>query len=121
MKAEVTFLQGDFLQPLGINEIQADIIISNPPYIALQDEPTLSRTVKDFDPHLSLFAEENGLAAYKRILQQSPTIIKATGALLFEIGYEQGVAVQELVQSIYQESQVGIIRERIGHVRLDSG
>jgi len=120
MKAEVTFLQGDFLQPLGINEIQADIIISNPPYIALQDEPTLSRTVKDFDPHLSLFAEENGLAAYKRILQQSPTIIKATGALLFEIGYEQGVAVQELVQSIYPESKVDIIQDLNGLDRIVS-
>src|SRR5690625_5869708 len=108
MKAEVTFLQGDFLQPLGINEIQADIIISNPPYIALQDEPTLSRTVKDFDPHLYLFAKENGIAAYKKILQQSPHIIHPTGWMLVETGYEQGEAVRALMESTYPRRTVAL-------------
>ncbi|HLS60666.1 MAG TPA: peptide chain release factor N(5)-glutamine methyltransferase [Virgibacillus sp.] len=120
LEAEVTFLQGDFLQPLITNKIQADIIVSNPPYIALQDEPTLSRTVKDFDPHLSLFAKENGLAAYKKILQQSPHIIHPTGWMLVEIGYEQGEAVRALMKSTYPQSKVEIIQDINGLDRIVS-
>lgn len=118
--ANVTYFQGDFLQPLVTNEIQVDIIVSNPPYIALTDEQELSRTVKDFDPHLSLFAEENGLAAYKKILQQSLHVIRPTGCLLFEIGYDQGEAVHALIKSAYPQSTVEIIQDINGRDRIVS-
>src|SRR5690625_2331764 len=59
---DVTFLHGDFLQPLIKKEIKPNIIISNPPYIAENERYLLTDTVEKFDPHLALFAENDGLA-----------------------------------------------------------
>lgn len=117
LNASVTFLQGDFLQPIIDQDISPDIIVSNPPYIAKTDEPSLSDTVKYFDPHLALFAQDNGLAAYKKIIQSIPPSVKL---VFFEIGHEQGEAVQKLMKNIYPEADVAVIKDINGHDRIVS-
>src|SRR5699024_2830665 len=52
-EANVTFLQGNFLNPIIEQHTKADIIVSNPPYIAKEEASELSDTVKDFDPSLA--------------------------------------------------------------------
>ncbi|WP_404455882.1 peptide chain release factor N(5)-glutamine methyltransferase [Virgibacillus necropolis] len=117
LNANVTFLEGDFLQPIRLQGIEPDMIVSNPPYIALSDEPALSDTVKNYDPHLALFAEENGLAAYKEIIHSIPTGVKN---VVFEIGYEQGQAVQTLIKNKYPAADVTVIKDINGHDRIVS-
>ncbi|WP_430790173.1 peptide chain release factor N(5)-glutamine methyltransferase [Virgibacillus flavescens] len=117
LHADVTFLEGDFLQPVIEQSIDADILVSNPPYIAMSDTETLSDTVKNYDPHLALFAEENGLAAYKKIIKTIPRSVKR---VVFEIGYEQGSLVSDLITASYPEAAVKVIKDINGHDRIVS-
>lgn len=111
LQADVAFLQGDFLEPIINKHIEADIIVSNPPYIASSEKADMSDTVINFDPELALFAEEEGLAAYKKIITQSTQVIKPGSALAFEIGYQQGKSISELIKRAYPESAVQIIQD----------
>lgn len=110
-KADIVFHQSDFLQKwLGSGE-QFDLIVSNPPYIAWEEQSTLSDTVKNFDPELALFADDQGLAAYKTIIKQAKTVLKPSGALAFEIGHEQAEAVKSMIKSAFPLSQVDVIQD----------
>ncbi|MFD1036869.1 peptide chain release factor N(5)-glutamine methyltransferase [Virgibacillus byunsanensis] len=109
--ASVHFLQGDFLKPVIKHRITADWIVSNPPYIARADEPSLADTVKTFDPELALFAEENGLAAYQQIIADLPDVVKPYSHAAFEIGFEQGESVSTLLKKIYPNSRVTISQD----------
>ena len=118
LQAEVTFLQGDFLEPFIHHQIKPEMIVSNPPYISMSEKEKLSDTVQNFDPKLALFAEENGLAAYKRIIAQSKQIIKPESAFAFEIGYQQAEAVNELIKNVYPQSDVQVIKDINGKDRI---
>lgn len=118
--ASVQFLEGDFLQPFSDHQLQADIIVSNPPYIARIEEPFLSDTVKNFDPELALFADEEGLAAYKKIIKNAPKAIKSEAMLAFEIGHKQSEAVQALIHTTFPKSESKIIRDINGKERIVS-
>ncbi|MBP1948871.1 peptide chain release factor N(5)-glutamine methyltransferase [Virgibacillus litoralis] len=107
--ADVTFLQGDFLTPL-IGK-KTDIIVSNPPYIAHQDKAGLVDTVKKFDPELALFADENGLASYRQIIEDLPHVINDHAAIFFEIGDRQGEAIRALLSEQFPTSNVQIIKD----------
>ena len=120
LKADVTFVQGNFLKPIIEQNIQADIIVSNPPYIAKSDKGSMSRTVKDFDPELALFADENGLAAYQQILELSTKMAETPRIIAFEIGYQQGEAVCKLIKKNYPHSSVEIIQDINGKDRIVS-
>ena len=118
--ANISFFQGQFLQPIIEEEIKADIIVSNPPYIKESDKKGLSRTVKNFDPHLSLFAKEDGLAAYQRIIQEVPKVADPNSHVVFEIGYDQGNAVRQLFTDTFPLSDVRIIQDMNGKDRIVS-
>ncbi|MBN4083622.1 peptide chain release factor N(5)-glutamine methyltransferase [Mycoplasma sp. CSL10137] len=60
-----------------------DIIVSNPPYIG--NDEKLSKSVLDFEPHNALFADDNGLFFYKKIIELAPKYLNKNGILLFEI------------------------------------
>lgn len=111
LQANITFLEGDFLQPVIDADIHADVIVSNPPYIARSEEVLLSDTVKNFDPALALFADDNGLAAYRRIIEQSKQVIRTHAMFAFEIGYTQGEAVCSLIKHTYRASETKIIQD----------
>ncbi|WP_246187670.1 peptide chain release factor N(5)-glutamine methyltransferase [Ornithinibacillus caprae] len=119
LQANVTFLQGDFLQPVIVQNIKTDIVVSNPPYIPRSDEESLSDTVKHFDPELALFADENGLAAYKKIISQLPSVINAEGAAVaFEIGHDQGEIVTLLLNKQFPKSKVDVLQDINGKDRM---
>ena len=120
MVAFPSFLQGDFLQPLLDRDVQVDILVSNPPYISRSDETTLSRTVKDFDPELALFADDNGLAAYKQILASAPKVVRPNGRIAFEIGHTQGEDVCALIKQTFSKSEVNILHDINGKERIVS-
>ena len=67
-----------------------DIIVSNPPYIAFEDKDEVGLNVWHSEPHLALFADDNGLAIYRAILEQASHYLTEDGAIYFEIGYKQG-------------------------------
>ena len=75
-----------------------DLIISNPPYISLDDFSSLPTEVKS-DPYIALYGGKDGLDFYREITGGAPLFLKKRGILLMEIGYAQGRAVKEILKS----------------------
>ena len=92
-EAEVKFIQSDIFE--NINE-KFDIIVSNPPYIAYSDKITMEDNVLNYDPHLALFAEEDGMYFYREIVENSKEYLNHDGMIFFEIGYDQREKILKL-------------------------
>jgi release factor glutamine methyltransferase len=73
-----------------------DLIVSNPPYIAADEMPTLAPEVRDWEPHLALTPGGDGLTPYRIIAREAPRHLTGQGRLLVEIGPTQGQAVSAL-------------------------
>ena len=92
-EAEVKFIQSDIFE--NINE-KFDIIVSNPPYIAYSDKITMEDNVLNYDPHLALFAEEDGMYFYREIVENAKEYLEEDGLVFFEIGYDQREKILKL-------------------------
>ena len=84
-QVDFCFYEGDFLEPLTK---KYDVIISNPPYIDVEEE--IMEIVKMNEPHLALYADNHGLACYEQILKGCKNYLKEKSMIAFEIGYNQG-------------------------------
>ncbi len=82
---------------------QFDLILCNPPYIA-PDDPDLAADVRDHEPHSALFAGDDGLAAYRRIIPAIPRLLAAHGIAIFEIGHRQAQQVMALAEGCAMEA-----------------
>ncbi|SES28098.1 release factor glutamine methyltransferase [Gracilibacillus ureilyticus] len=118
LDAAVDFFQGNFLTPLIDQKVMIDILVSNPPYIDRNESEQMADTVKNFDPELALFAENNGLLAYETILEQAKSVLKEKAILAFEIGYQQGEAVSELIHSNFPKSDIHVLKDINGKDRI---
>lgn len=111
----VNFKQGDWCEALKAEQ-PFDVIVSNPPYIAKND-PHLCTESQQFEPSSALIAENDGLADLHTIIQQAPTYLTDTGWLFLEHGYNQKIAVQDLLAAQhYQHIQTYI--DFNGHNRI---
>jgi release factor glutamine methyltransferase len=102
----IRFLQSDLLQKLDHTRIDPmliprrrifDAIVSNPPYIPLGDAATMQIEVVRHEPHSALFAGNDGLSIYKRLIPQAHTVLRPRGLLAMEIGFGQRAALEELL------------------------
>lgn len=110
-QAEIEFLQGDALKPLIDNGIKVDILLSNPPYISCEEKVEMSETVLEYEPHLALFTQNNGLAIYERILNDLDKVMKREGLVIFEIGHLQGEILRSYIQEHYKVKNLAIIKD----------
>lgn len=117
---EIQFLQGDALKPLIDNDIKVDGLISNPPYIDEGEARDMDDTVLKYEPHHALFAENEGYAIYEGILKYLPQVMKEQGHVVFEIGYNQGNQLKALINSMYPDKLVKVIRDINGNERIVS-
>ena len=76
-----------------------DLIVSNPPYISEYEMTNLSKDVLNWEPRIALTPEGDGLEAYKYILNGAKKLLKPTGKLILEIGYNQRDDVSNLLKS----------------------
>jgi release factor glutamine methyltransferase len=76
-----------------------DAIVSNPPYVPEPDRTTLHPQVRDYEPATALFAGENGLDIYRRLIPQAHHALKLSGLLALEIGHDQQAAIALLLQT----------------------
>ena len=97
-----------------------DIIVSNPPYIASHVIPELMTEVRDFEPLMALDGKEDGLFFYREIIKQAISHLNGGGGLFFEIGYDQGEAVAELMKAA-EFIEVEIIKDFAGLDRVVCG
>lgn len=118
-KVPVTLLQGDFLAPIIERELNPQVIISNPPYIAYEERHVLTDTVKKYDPALALFATNDGLAAYETIVKQITTLPRLEERLvIFEIGYNQKAAVTNIIKMQFPDSKINVYKDINGNDRI---
>ena len=93
-----------------------DLIVSNPPYIALYD-PSVESSVLNHEPHLALFAGSDGLDAYREIISHADEWLATNGWIVLEIGHQQGDAVRELLaQNSFK--QIEIRKDLAGRDRI---
>ena len=76
-----------------------DMIVSNPPYIPTGELVKLMPEVHLFEPEEALDGKEDGLYFYRRIIAECGDYLKPGGMIFFEIGYDQGEAVSEMLRS----------------------
>lgn len=95
-KLEACFVESDLFNSV---DGSFDMIVSNPPYIASAVIETLEPEVRLHEPMRALDGMEDGLYFYREIISTSSAYLKKGGALLFEIGYDQGEAVSELMRA----------------------
>ncbi|MDG7423422.1 peptide chain release factor N(5)-glutamine methyltransferase [Streptococcus pneumoniae] len=95
-----------------------DIIVSNPPYISREDESEVGLNVFHSEPHLALFADEDGLAIYRRIAEDAKDYLKDGGKIYLEIGYKQGQSVPELFRKHLPEKRVRTLKDQFGQDRM---
>ncbi|MGD0800817.1 MAG: peptide chain release factor N(5)-glutamine methyltransferase [Terracidiphilus sp.] len=89
------FLEGDLLAPVAGEHFE--IIASNPPYVPEIDRDALSVEVRDFEPAQALFAGDDGLEIYRRLIPAAFNALVPGGYLVLEIGYGQSAAIRGLL------------------------
>ena len=76
-----------------------DLIVSNPPYVSAGVIEGLQREVRDHEPLIALSPGPDGLSIIRRLIHESPKFLKQNGHLIMEIGFDQGEAVQQLIDA----------------------
>ena len=98
---DINFYEGDMLKPLNK---KYDVIISNPPYISYNEK--IMDIVESNEPHLALYAEDNGLYFYNKILESASKYLKDKSLLAFEIGYTQGREIVSTAEKCFPQAKI---------------
>jgi release factor glutamine methyltransferase len=110
-EVDINFLHGDTLRPLIEQQITVDGLISNPPYIDRKEIDIMTTSVVNYEPDHALFADDNGLAIYKSILEDLPHVLNDNAKVVFEIGFNQGEILKTIIESMYSHIDVKIIQD----------
>ena len=101
-------------------EERFDVIVSNPPYIPSKVIEGLEPEVRDFEPRMALDGTEDGLFFYRKLAEESRSFLKENGAVYFEIGYDQGEAVERLLSG-HGFKDTEVIKDLSGRDRVVCG
>ncbi len=83
--ASVSFFAADLLHAVAPRSI--DLLVSNPPYVPGADAANMQTEVREWEPHVALFAGDSGLEIYERLISQAISVMKPGGRLMLELGY----------------------------------
>jgi release factor glutamine methyltransferase len=111
-KVDIDFKLGNLLEPI---DGKIDILVSNPPYIAYDEE--IMEIVKNNEPHIALYASNNGLYYYEEMLKEVKKYLKDKYLIAFEIGEKQGEEIKKLSLK-YLEKEAEILKDMQGRDRF---
>ena len=114
---QAVFIQSDLFEKV---EGSFDLIVSNPPYIRSQEIAGLMPEVREHEPHLALDGKDDGLHFYREIIKGAMPHLKLGGQLFFEIGYDQGEAVQALLAA-NGYTEIAVVKDYAGLDRVVYG
>ena len=109
------FVHGDLLSPL---DEAAHIIVANLPYIASHEWDSLAPEIRCHEPRAALDGGPDGLRLIERLLQQAPGHLRPGGALILEIGHDQGAAVAGLARRAFPGGAVAVRQDLAGLDRV---
>lgn len=104
LQAPVGLFAADLLE--AVSPASIDLLLSNPPYVPGADQANMQREVREWEPHVALFAGDNGLEIYGRLIAAARQVLKPGGRLMMELGYQSLNGVRELLASGWTEIQV---------------
>lgn len=113
LDVEVTCVESDFWE--NITD-RYHIVISNPPYLKTQEE--VEKIVVQNEPHLALFAGEEGLDGYQKILSDIKDHLEDQYLVAFEIGFEQGDILKSMFQTIFTDALITVKKDFQGRDRM---
>lgn len=102
----INFIKSDMLENVTG---KYDIVISNPPYIDAEEK--IMDSVKKYEPHLALYAEDNGLYFYKNILSNIKPYLKEKFIIAFEIGWWQGKLIEMIAKEYFGDSKILTLKD----------
>lgn len=106
LNAEIEFIPLDILNTAFLPD-QYDVIVSNPPYIPLQEMKNMELQVTDYEPNIALFVpDEDPLVFYKAIARLAKLHLASNGQLFFEIHYDQGDAMIALLDEMHFHAEL---------------
>ena len=119
LNSNVEFIHQDILNPI-YNGDKFDIIVSNPPYVKMDEKELMNSNVLDYEPHLALFVENNNaLIFYEKIIEFALNYLKPKGKLYFEINEQYGKETAELLQNNFRD--IEIVKDIYGKDRIVKG
>ena len=114
----LTFLQGNWFDPVHDLGRYFDVIVSNPPYISSHEFDTLPPEITAYEPREALDGGRDGLEAIRLIIKQASDHMVIGGWLIFEIGHDQWAAVEKLLAVSGAYSEWAVIKDYSGHDRV---
>jgi release factor glutamine methyltransferase len=93
--AQVGFVRADLLGSFAGGSL--DAVVSNPPYVPHPDREGLAREVRDWEPEGALFAGEEGLDVYRRLIPEAARVLRPGGLLAMEFGFGQAEGIRALL------------------------
>jgi release factor glutamine methyltransferase len=115
LQDKIDFKLGNLFEPVdGL----FDIIVSNPPYIAAAEYEELPAGVRNFEPCEALFAGENGLEFYEKLINQAAPYLKKNGWLLLEIGAKQEAGIRRIMEATGNYDSMEMRRDYAGLPRV---
>ena len=115
----ITLLQGDLFEPIRpLESSRYNWVVSNPPYVMTNDHDALSPDVRDYEPHIALFAGEDGLSIIRMLVAEAPNHLHPNGKLIFEIGDTQKESVKALLNNQSEYKKFRFIKDYSGKDRV---
>lgn len=115
----ITLLHGDLFEPIQQHKLpRFDCVVSNPPYLISGENDALGPGVREHEPHIALFAGEDGLDVIRRLIAEAPNHLNPGGKLIFEIGYMQAEAVKPLLKADPSYQKYQFIKDYAGIERV---
>jgi len=113
LEEQIKLLCGDLFEPViqQLDVSQFDLIVCNPPYVSTTEYKKLEKNIKDYEPRIALFAGDDGLDIYRRIIEKADQFLKPDAVLMLEIGYAQGFAVMELLKQTGAFTEINIEKD----------
>jgi release factor glutamine methyltransferase len=114
----VHYIRGDLLAPLHPHLACFDLLLSNPPYIAADELPSLSATVRDYEPREALDGGKDGLLFYRRLVAEAPQYLSDDGIIIVEVGHRQAGDVSCLLTQSQRWKLLEIVKDYSGIERV---
>lgn len=114
--AEVSFVEGDMLEPFIEAGVKVDVLVCNPPYIPSEQE--MEASVKDFEPNVALFGGNDGLYFYKKVFDSCEKILNPNALMAFEIGYDQKESLLAEVNKRFPQAKSEVLQDMYGKDRM---
>ncbi len=113
-KAAVKLLQADLLE--AVAPASVDLLVSNPPYVPGADAANMQVEVREWEPHVALFAADDGYMIYRKLISAAEIAVKPGGRLMMELGYRSLDGVSQMLAARWTD--VKVIADLAGFPRV---